>query len=180
MNTHILHTCHRVTNLQSQDSSNMWLTQYFGGINAGLLTSLSFYNKKHTLRDSSISSIQSIRHSRHHQLQHPQFRGQPHTHSLAENPGFASGKLGKSNLSTIRSAMAVLSESHDNLPVNCKKRKEDPCSCGPHQDQILPKRELSPCAECVKTPTIPEKRNVKEGRKQEKEERQDGGKISGI
>jgi len=97
MNTHILHTCHRVTNLQSQDSSNMWLTQYFGGINAGLLTSLSFYNKKHTLRDSSISSIQSIRHSRHHQLQHPQFRGQPHTLSRRE-PWICIGKTGQVEL----------------------------------------------------------------------------------
>ena len=43
----------------------------------------------------------------------------------------------------------------------------------------MPKRESCPYAECATTLTIPEKRNVKEGGKQEKEEKQSDGKSSG-
>jgi len=75
--------------------------------------------------------------------------------------------------------MAVLPDDYNNLAADCKGREQDPCSCNQHEDQILPKRESCPYAECATTLTIPEKRNVKEGGKQEKEEKQSDGKSSG-
>jgi len=75
--------------------------------------------------------------------------------------------------------MAVLSEEYTNLTADCKGRERDACSYSQNQGRILPDKEPCGHEECVRTPTIPEKQDVEEGGKQEKEEKQDGEKTSG-
>jgi len=75
--------------------------------------------------------------------------------------------------------MAILPKDYHDPIVDCKGREQDACSCEQHQNQILPNRESCQYPECVKIPTIPEKRNVKEDGKQEKVEMQDGRNNSG-
>ena len=141
-------------------------------------TSLSLYNKKHTLRGFEVSSIQSIRHSRYHQLQNPQFRDS-NTRILAENPGFISRKPIKPNSNTNCVTMVVLPKDYHDLIVDCTGREREACSSEQNQDQTPPKKGPCDHDDCVKSPTIIDKQNVKEGEKQEKEEKQDGGKTSG-
>ena len=73
--------------------------------------------------------------------------------------------------------MEVLPENyHDDLKVDCKGREQDACSYSQNQDQTPPKKGPCDHDDCVRSPTILGKQNVKDDGKQEKEERQDGGK----
>jgi len=76
--------------------------------------------------------------------------------------------------------MAVLSEKYNSLAFDCKGREQDACSYSQNQGRILPDKEPCGHEECVRSPTILGEQNVKEGGKQEKEEKRDGGKTSGI
>jgi len=76
--------------------------------------------------------------------------------------------------------MAVLSEEYNNLVFDCKGRERDACSSDQNQNQTPPKIEPCHHDDCVRSPTIFDEQTVKEGGNQEKEEKQDGGKDSGI